>query len=915
MTKRIISIILAAVMLFSFPVLAEDAEQTVMPDSGNMQFAKAMGIVASDAVGTAPVTRLDLATMFCNIIRTDIGLATTQSVQFTDVPTEASSVVANVTAIGIMNGVGSGQFAPDNVATYIQAIKAMVIFLGYDQLAEVKGGYPYGYYMQASDLGLTAGAPKDMNAQLTFEKAVELFKLALNVDFREPVEFNPEVQYQITDNLTYLHYHRDIVRVRGVVRSTYTSDISGTGKTSYDKIRIGSELFTFEPAEFNANEFFGYNVDAYVQLDTDKIIYIENVGTEVTKLSSKEISGLVGDNIEYYTDSGKKKKLAINDYTRVLYNGTIRTSYTEYDINPFVVSTLDGGLTAIDNDGNGVYDIICVDAYDSYKVKKIVENKIYAENIAGIIVDFDAMDYTEGEGYLIYNVLGQPVRISDVEVDNTISVSRDKNGVITEIVVTIDEVIGVINAIQTRGGKLYLTVNGGEFECSGLVTSLGTDEIVIGKKACLRFNKDGLVSEIDQEAYDLWNIGYLTGYSKGKGIDPETQIKVFGEDGKWYVYKLAERITVTDRENKDITDTIDRSAFIAEAGTTADGKVVRQPIMFRPNAEGELKEVIFAASPAASDEGGVNYLANYNTTKESSPLYMMKAMNGARSAEVVADGVNALYWSHKDAGFEGTAFMTKSSVVFAIPPAEDRDDDAKYSVVDPFDYDDWESAATIALYATDVHPVIDIGVKVSTAATAINVKTYAFIVDKIEDYIDDVTGADCCKVSGYMSGKYYEYTDPEGVLLTVGPNGTRPERGDMIRLAVNGYNEISQADFAFDASEKAVYKKDGTKSDGGCSDDTYRNLRYVYGTVKYVDNNIMTVSTTATDGITPVEVNYTVANHRFTKVTKDARGNITITPAAVTDLIGSDDYSTDASKVVVHTQSARAWGVVIYEGF
>ncbi|MBQ6998528.1 MAG: S-layer homology domain-containing protein [Clostridia bacterium] len=901
MTKRIISLILAAAMLFSFPAFAEDAE-VVKPDSGNMLFAKAMEIVPADAVGTNIVTRGYLAKMFCAVMRTDVGLAPSTNIEFTDVPAELSTVVAHVASMGIMNGVGGGLFAPDAPVTYVQALKAMVTFLGYADYAEAKNGYPFGYYMQAMELDLISNPPKDMNTELTLEKAVSLFKRAINADYRAPVEFDPEVKYEITKNLTYLHYHRDIVRVRGIVKSTAVSDISDMGTTAHNKIRLGSNVFSFDTSKFNAHKFFGHNVDAYVQVETEEILYIEDVGTTVTELSSVQLSGLVGDNIEYFNDAGKKKKLEINASTKVLYNGTNCTNYTEHDINPFPGSSLDGGLTAIDNDGNGVYDIICVEAYETFIVNKIIGNKIYAENTVGEILDLEnEANYVEGESFLVYNILGEPVKVSDIKEGSTVSVSEDKYGNITSVVVTIDNVIGILTATQMHNGRLYVTVNGESFECSNLVMNdPETANLELGVKVCLSFNKGALVSDIEQELYNIWNSGYITACGTVDGVDPKWQVKLFGEDGNWHIYDLAEEIYINE------SSTVSPAAnFATVAGNDTDGLIKRQPILYKINTDEQIKEVIFAE--IATD-------GTYNSVKQTSPFYMMKAMNGARTAEVFADGTNLLYWSHKDAGFEGTAFMSKQTVVFAVPPVENRGDEAKYSIADPFDYDDWESAAQIALYAKDPQAVVDVAVKMATAAE-INAKTYSFVVEKVDKYIDADTGMDYYRLTGYSNGKQYVYTDPDNKLAGIGPNGTHPDKGDIIRVVVNGYDEITNANFHFDASAKAVYKLDGTKSAGGVSDDTYRNNRFVYGTVTYCDDEIMTVGSTATDGATAVEIPYTVASHRYTKVIKDGRGNISIQPATVADVLGSDKYGADASKVVVHTQSARAWGVVIYEGF
>lgn len=903
MFKKIVSIFLAALMLLSFPVFAEDVAETEVAktDSGNMLFAKALDIIPADAVGTDIVTRLEFAKMFCNVMRTDIGLAPSTGITFTDVPAESTSVVATVSAMGIMNGVGGGMFAPDEPVTYTQALKAMVTFLGYAQNADAKGGYPYGCYTQAADLDLIGNPPADINAGLTYEKAVSLFKRALNVDYRVPISFEDDGRYEIIKGLTYLHHHRDIVRTRGIVVSTPVSDISGEGITAYNKLRIDETVFEFSPAKINGNEYFGRYVDVYADSETKKVMFIEDIGTTVTELHSSEIAGLSGNNIEYYNESGKTKKLKISDDTRVLYNGTMCRSYNESDINPFTGTSKEGGITAIDNTGDGICDIICVDAYDTYIVKKVVDSKIYAEDVTGIMFDLEAnAEYKEGKDYLIYNIIGEPIPLSEIQSGDIISVSADKNGKVTRIVLSIDKLVGMVDAVKNHNSRMYITVNGKEFECSNAVAvNPETAELKIGTKACLSFNKDGIVSHINQDEYNFWDTGYITGYAEGAGLDATKLVKFFGADGKWHIMDIAEKIYINEASSLSGAED-----FITAATVDDSGDIKRQPIMYKTNAAGELKHVVF---PTVDEE-------NYDTVKMTSPFYMLKAMRGARDGVLVmADGVNALYYGNKDMGFQYTAFYSKGVVTFSVPPEDKRNDDSKYSIVDQYTlYEDWSNNAVIALYAQSEHPIINVAVKIEHDELIMDPKTYAMVVEKIERFLDTDTGDDYTKVSGYVAGKYVEYTDPDD-LLKIGPDGAYPDRGDIIRVIANKYSEVTKAEYHFDASTKEMYNG-GVKIDGGASDYDVINPRFVYGTVKFINEDIMLVSTKAQD-LSDTEMYYTLENHIYTKVTKTGKGNIIITSATMADLVDSDNYGEAASHIVVHTNAGRPLGVTIYEGF
>lgn len=63
--------------------------------------------------------------------------------------------ISAATELGLIGGFGDSRFLPDNPVTYNQAVKMLVCALGYGQQGEEKGGYPYGYLLEAVELGIT----------------------------------------------------------------------------------------------------------------------------------------------------------------------------------------------------------------------------------------------------------------------------------------------------------------------------------------------------------------------------------------------------------------------------------------------------------------------------------------------------------------------------------------------------------------------------------------------------------------------------------------------------------------------------------------------------------------------------------------------------------------------------------------
>ena len=65
-------------------------------------------------------------------------------------------------------------FNPNENITAEEFIKMIVCLLGYQEVAERKGGNPHGYIIQATNLGVTKGIYVDSGNYVTRENAVKI---------------------------------------------------------------------------------------------------------------------------------------------------------------------------------------------------------------------------------------------------------------------------------------------------------------------------------------------------------------------------------------------------------------------------------------------------------------------------------------------------------------------------------------------------------------------------------------------------------------------------------------------------------------------------------------------------------------------------------------------------------------------
>ncbi len=916
MFRRIIGLILVAAMLFSFPVFAEDTAvatseevveiNEVVADSGNIAFVKALGMMAISDNGAMPLTRGAFAKMFCAITRYDISLAGAAAVSFTDVPGELTAAVAEVANMGVMGGVSDTMFMPDSNVTYAQALKAIVTFLGYKDYAEVKGGFPYGYYIQAQELGLIKNAPSNINAEITYEKAAELFKLALNVSYRRPYEYSEDVAHEVVKNLTYLEYHRDIVRVNGLVDANSTVDISGRGVTEEGEIKIDGEVYTYNKKALDAAALIGQNVDAYYNVDTNELVYIEAGKTDIVVIDDYNIGEINEKNrLEYYTDDGKYKYLKLDDELRIIYNGKVLANYDYNVINPFAETHMDGNLTVIDNDNDGKYEIIIITAYETYVIDKIVNNVIYAKYREGIAIDLREQDI-DAQGRL-YNIVGDPLKVAALKAGRVISVTRALDGEIIEIIVTHDTYTGKLEGKKMIDGKLYLKVDGNLFETSNAVAlNPYVENLVMGSPIKVIFNKEALVSDIDQRSVATLLDGYLTDHIYTEyGMDGAANyIRVFGSDKQWYTLKLAEKVSVNDAPATKIED------FLSVAGYVMKGSIVkrikRQPIRYTLDEAGNVKKL---------------YLAN--TTNTTAPFYMHENLDGeGESTAKLADGVTykyPLYYGSRN--MQGRYIVPTNVLVYSVPTEEERDDEDGYFVRDTGSSHLFKNAARKAFegYGYTDRPVLDVmvfkGLEVNRVKSSST--SYSAVVAEAEAIIDD-NGDMAYRIVAKSGANTYEYIDTEGMLL-VAPGATLPDVGDIIKV-YEGDGKILSVRYYYDASEERVYTGyafDAPEDVAAAVDPSftvsawYGTNRYAKGTVTYYDGEILKILFRGIDN-TEYEYVYRAAGFRLNRVRKEGRTTV-VEQANLDDIIGENQGIGLGSTVVIQSYNYSNRLLVIYE--
>jgi len=870
--KKILAIILSFVIVMSFGTAYAEEQIEVLPNSPDMVFATSLGILDEYLEQTSPLTRIELASVFYNIMMSNSEPEMNNSKFFSDVGLENAAYADFVYQCSIMTGAGDGKFEPDSQVTYAQAIKTVVAFLGYSEHANAQGGYPYGYLTVAQRLGLIDTMPPSIDSVITVNKLSSILRLATNVPLMQRVTFgSDDIKFEVDKGSDYLSTYMDITRIRGRVTANYLADLEGSDTLSYGQVKIEDTLFNITDASNDIVSCLGYETDIYVkgykEIKTPSIIYYELTNTNnIVVIDGEDVKGISSGRIEYSADE-KDKYAKIANNTKVIYNGSLALSYDNSIINAFENSSLEGEVRLIDNDGNSIYDVVIVDAYSSYIVKNIVDNMIFNEFVPSEVVDL-GKDFEDGD-IEITNVLGQPIKLSEIEAGDVINVSRDANGKVKRIVVTIDTYTGTLNGINASDN--IIDVGGYEFKVSKNLVS--DQSLKLGSKVTLYFNKSGKVCDIRTGA-EKYYIGYLADRTKTQGLDSEYMFRIFTSGGVFEDLALAKKVKLSD-SNKSVSALDAYNAL----PTDANGSV-RQPVLYTVN-----------------DEGAINWIDWSKGTEPRDGLYMIDGFDGR---------THSLYYKSAQYNFESKLLLSASTVIFNVPKDNNANDYDNYYIETTNYYGgDGKKNIDFAAYSMnkDGSPCASVIVDKDGVKTAVPSSANLFVVDSISTVFDPELG-ECYKINGwdYSSGIKSMIVEKEVVDAVY--TDALPIRGDIMQTrSVGGAVTVVKKIFNFDDKQFETGNNPSTTT-------FEADLRCVYGEVTYNDGSFIKLQV---ENSTEV-LAFPISSAKFVEVDLSAGRDGTVSAAKVDKLYDTVAYPTYPSKVVVRTNKGSVRTVVIYNG-
>ena len=665
--KKVLALVVALTMVFTTVAFASYPDVDANADyAGAVELLSALEILKGDDNGNFnpdnTITRAEFAAVVCRALGWEASANGAKgATMFTDVAADhwASGYINLASQQGIVNGKGNGIFDPEGNVTFTEAVKMLVVAIGFEPMAAQKGGWPTGYLTVANSIKMTAGvAASGTDAAALRSTVAQLTANAIEIPVMDQVSYGTLTEYiQLDDYSNYktLLSAMDVHKVTGVVldideienefdfQLTMPSDDYEFGYNYNTATGVLSTQLvnrTFDVADSNVADFIGQNVNIYLKetrkdIDYEAIIAIpsgigETLTVAIDKLTgTATISTQNANTFEYYEskDATRTTKVYVDANPIVKVNGItvnngVTGNGTTFVVNNLLDSTFTGTntqFTFTENDNDKYYDIIDITCVEYAIVETVLADKERIEFADGSKVVFDFEDDEQISKF--FNAEGAEIALEDIAegdvlaievgevsvVGNALSLVRYNNFqdkiTITNLGQSI--VTGTVTGWDSIENILY--IDGTEYEYSTLawVTDDDYSDLIstgdpLGTDGAFYLGVDGKIIGYDGSQGVSGNYGFIVdAFKNTTSFEPQWQLKLLTAEGVvTYNVDTKCEINGTDRDLTTSSTAQDALNLSKYNNSTDAATALNRVVEYDFNKNGEIDEVYFLNSKA-----------------------------------------------------------------------------------------------------------------------------------------------------------------------------------------------------------------------------------------------------------------------------------------------------------------------------
>lgn len=832
------------------------------------------GIEKNEFGPTFHVTRAEFATLIAqNILKFSLG-STTQCPSDVEEDYWAKDAICAMKELGYMTGFEDGTFHPEDNVTYNQVIKTLVSVLGYDYKIQAQGNkYPTSWLNVAGELGLFDGTTLGGEEKIKRETLAKILENALEVEIPKVTYINKGVIYNTYEDKTLLAF-LGYQLIKGRIAANEYMALDGSGRLPEGCIKIDDVIYY--TGYTDADEFIGQSVEMYATKSnegnvTETAIYIrEGKDTTVITLDAEEILDESDVNCIYYYEDEKVKKIRLDNYANMIYNGNSKLAWDSDDFK------LEAGYVKVIVPSMGYADTVFVNNYKNLVVDDVDKEKeiIYFKNQTGewrsiTLGDYDAVKITDA--------YGADLHIGKINSGDLLSVAISADKGLVQLIASDMYVTGTVSAAAGDS----ITVDSTEYKYAN---NIKNDTLYIlpaigdTKKFLLDFQ--GKIAAIENDLTSGSNYAYIINMTPGPEPDNISRFKLIDALGTINIYEMAEKLYVNDTPY-----TYDN---ILSCNDLLDGGSIKQQlIVYKLNAKKQINRIYTATDLTDGSE-------------RSSDCKLAKEASAA----------SATFRGGKQTAFSSRYFVGDNTLFFMVPSdqAEAKNERA-YSVYSKtyFTYNGEKSYSNIDFYDIDENQTVAVIVQKVSASDAIRHRANVAIVTSVGTSVDSQNNlVDTIRV--YVGGKekvlffddYFEGLLFNGYAISdvtgdaAAEDNKLPQSlavnklnsGDIIQYELNSMGSINKARVLFRANSPKEHEYiNSSVGMTNASNDTYASIYYAVGTLdKKLSNGIMYTVTGESETKTRALV---TTGAMFYKL-ESKKGKITVSQSSLSELVTGD---------------------------
>lgn len=929
--KRIISLIIVLSVIFSSVLFVNAAGKTAVDVEEAYGLLQALSVIDKDfASDSTPITRAEFTALtvkaagFAPYVAQEVSAA-----PFSDVAKDApyASYIAMAKERKISLGYTDGSFRPEEKISLMEAVVYLIRILGYTDIAEEKGGYPGGYQTEAYSLDLLDGISDSFTSTVTKEYAVKLLFNALNTRVLVLNSYGDKDSFSI-DYGNYLMYESmNVEKVEGIMDEVDISALVGPNELSPYTISINRVLI--DVGTLSPNYLLGYNVTAYYKNENGKnvLVYVtpDKEKNTVKTAEISEISEIANQVVTCVDSEGETTKIRYEKGAAILYNGVATKSFFNTSIYlDENGAKLSGYIDFLDNNGDGVADVVFVNAYEEYIAgKKDAGSKIlYDKNDPSHKI---VLDTTTNDPYtIIFNEAGEEIQLTAVKTGASVVVMRSKpdayQGYI-KVYVSVKTVSGVLEGTDEKDGAKVVIIDGKEYPMSNYAVKYYNANLY-GKNITAVINTYGEVAFIDDSSA-VEKTGLLKGVKIATAEYESSMFYIYSENGENLEIEPAKWIKLDGRPNpysssstadmntlKGILDMVASQYTVAPDGSNKMNLVIQYTV----NEDGKLTSIDTAydkeGNPASRSkmEPGDSLVALKITESD---ICIRNTYNNIIGKKIIIDKVSKVFLYPEDDSSEGYWISTADKVFNNL---------GTYDAVAY--YTDKDSVSPSAYVMSEDSPTY-----FHTSSSG-----YMSMILKVTDTKND-EGLPAKKIYMYHNNElvtYYSDANTKCECNSSSCGGFKVSdlaAGDIIYAGINKISsELEKFYIRYDNSAKMIYHNDNvtgtTNRKGQRLTMAYPYLATSQG-VHYVDMaesgkdavsvdvsgiNTSTVESLYNNG------NFHVADYAagvpITIFDTNKKGDYVVSPGTADDILSYLEVQDSCSKLIIHAYAQNSYTLV-----